>query len=207
MSDKSSANEQLKQRCRQYSSALRAMATHSETHGFDTLVAAAAEFAPVAEQSSTDAFTLLLTALQHLSSDWQSRGELPNSLERELLILIADWLDQLAILESQNLPLPRTLVRELLYSVELVERSRGADSLQQLLEDEPIDKKPGTDPFADDPELPGDSGAADADLFAEDPGFGMVYDLFQRTLTVECRKGAGAVVVDPFIGDAGFDEL
>ena len=92
----------------------------------------------------------------------------PNSIELETVELAIDWLAQLAILYAENLPEPKSLVAELLYTFDLVEFSQDAVTLAELV----------ADPFLDDPEFDVRARPVPShrDPFADDPGFGLEFD-------------------------------
>ncbi len=120
----------------------------------------------------------------------------PNSIELETIELAIDWLAQLAILYGEQLPEPKSLVAELLYTFDLVESSRDAVSLAALVADQT--KTPDVDPFLEDPKF--DVGtrsvSSHGDPFADDPGFGLEFDLLQRTINFVAEKKK--IEVDPF---------
>lgn len=129
-------------------------------------------------------------------------GTSPTKLEIETIELAIDWLEQLVVLHKEDLPEPKALVVELLYTFDLVERSQEAVTLAELVASRAeTGKKKGVDPFLDDPEF--DVQECDASLnldpFAEDPGFGLEFDLLQRTINfvVETEQ----IGADPFNAD------
>ncbi len=113
----------------------------------------------------------------------------PNKIELEIIKLAIDWLAQLAILYEENLPEPKSLVAELLYTFKLVEFSCDAVSLADLVASH--NERGSVDPFSEDPEfaVQGQPASSRFDLFADDPSFGLELDLLQRTISsvVETR--------------------
>lgn len=142
-------------------------------------------FSAIAETLATDSFNLISRRLQKLFDRHLLTQTVLSPLELETVELAVDWLDQLFSLYKENLPEPRSLVKELLYTFDLVERSQGAVTLGELLSDvsnHTFDRP--VDPFKEDPEprANGYASTTSKDPFAEDPGFGMEFDLLQRTL-------------------------
>lgn len=123
--------------------------------------------------------------------------ELPEQirqLERNTLSLAAEWLDELMRLHTNRLPEPRGLVNNLLYSFALLDHAEAAGSV------EPVKS---SDLFAGDPVVTSEawrSYTRDIDPFSEDPGFGHLYDLLQRTLNHVACLGV-CCGYDPFARD------
>lgn len=108
-----------------------------------------------------------------------TRAKLParlGQLERDTLNLAAEWLDELIRFFVNKLPEPRGLISNLVYSFSLLERAKIAGDAKRA---------EASDHFAADPAVFSDvwlSYPRGGDPFAEDPGFGHLFDLFQRTL-------------------------
>ena len=190
----------------QYLGAMKGFVRHPV---FADLPAVAAEnkiFMDLAERLEGDSLYLISRRLQDLFDRHLAAETVFNCLELETVELAVDWLDQLIALYKENIPGPKSLVRELLYTFDLVERSQGAETLGELLSGaNQRATEDSVDLFADDPELKAkDYAVASArDPFAEDPGFGMEFDLLQRTL-----NQANIVRVDgddPFTEDPDVD--
>ncbi|MFO7577522.1 MAG: hypothetical protein R6W66_07320 [Pelovirga sp.] len=125
------------------------------------------------------------------------------------LALAADWLEQLSQICRARLPEPQGLIADLIYSFDLVEQAAqvpvsGAAAVGEM----PQGLLPHADLFADDPALVTEffsSRDVAVDPFAEDPGFGALLDLLQRTLhhAVGLRKDP---VSDPFASDPALTE-
>ncbi len=145
----------------------------------------------------TDSFQLIGQRLENIFNRFVSETTVPTPLEHETIELAVDWLEQLATLYAEAIPEPRTLVSELIYTFDLVERSQGAVSLSALMTG--VEDKP--DLFIDDPEISvADCHAAECcDPFDDDPGFGLEFDLLQRTLNRPPAEGG--VTADPFGDD------
>jgi hypothetical protein len=120
------------------------------------------------------------------------------------LALAADWLEQLSLISRAGLPEPQGLIADLIYSFDLVEQAAQVPGSGRVGEGEmPNGGWTGTDLFADDPALATEFFSARdvaVDPFADDPGFGALLDLLQRTLhhAVGLRKDS---VTDPFDSD------
>ncbi len=90
--------------------------------------------------------------------------------------LAAEWLEQLARLYRSGMPEPKELIYDLLYSFSLLEqavcaqRSEVCNSVD-LFNEDPVATSKAWDNYVQD-----------NDPFAEDPGFGHLFDLLQRTL-------------------------
>ena len=149
--------------------------------------------------AQTDSFYAIAERLEQFFSRFVATHTAPNKLEREAIELASDWLEELASLYAEEIPEPRSLVSELLYTFDLVERSQGAAaSLVELLASHETAK---ADLFLDDPEIAVDNyrSGKQSDPFGDDPGFGLEFDLLQRTLNrlpVEDE-----LVDDPFAED------
>jgi len=159
-------------------------------------------FKKVASAFNVDTFLTIIERVAIILRRNLAAETLPTKLEIETVELAIDWLDQLALLYREDLPEPKSLVAELLYTFDLVERSQGAFSLAELVASHiDSDKNKGPDPFLDDPEFDVQEREVSAhrDPFAEDPGFGLEFDLLQRTVNfvVEIDK----IDEDPFSAD------
>lgn len=168
---------------------------------------------PGAEQESTAALT---DCLQHLSlcavsenldsvrrvADRVSRslsrfGTLPSrlqQLESRNLSLAAEWLEQLARLYRNGMPEPKDLIYDLLYSFALLEQAVCSQSAECAALSDIFDEDPVVTSEA------WDSYVRDSDPFADDPGFGHLFDLMQRTLNHATDIQAD-IPVDPFHQD------
>lgn len=160
------------------------------------------EFRDVVAAFGTDSFLTIIECVAKVLRRHMSAETLPAQLEIETIELAVDWLDQLALLYKEDLPEPKSLVAELLYTFDLVERSQDAVSLAELVAahiDSEADKV--ADPFQEDPEFDVQEREVSShrDPFGEDPGFGLEFDLLQRTINfvVETDK----LEDDPFNTD------
>ena len=147
----------------------------------------------------TGSFRLIGERIGSLLQHHIESSSFPTALEREVIALAADWLWQLAVLCRENLPEPKALVGELLYTFELVESSHDATDLNRLYGVGCAAQNP--DPFQDDPDFNCVVTEADKvkDIFADDPGFGIEFDLLQRTMNGMPFKTMSTV--DPFAED------
>ena len=138
-----------------------------------------------------------------------SRGrDLPaqiQQLECNSLSLAAEWLTELIPLHDNGLPEPRGLVDNLLYSFVLLDHAEAAGST------EPINP---SDLFDGDPVVTSEvwsTYARDIDPFSEDPGFGHLFDLLQRTLNhIACLgvcTGSDPFARDPDVCETGSVDL
>ncbi len=156
----------------------------------------------VAIGADVDSFRSIADRLQIVLARHLTDKTMPNKIELETFELAVDWLDQLAILYVENLPEPKSLVAELLYTFDLVESSHDAESLAELVAEhaEP-GKNSRVDPFLEDPEFNIEDRPLPSrcDPFADDPGFGLEFDLLQRTMNFagEARN----IGEDPFRDD------
>ncbi len=131
--------------------------------------------------------------------------ELPaqmQELECSSLGLAAEWLSELARLHDNSLPEPRGLVDNLLYSFALLDHAAMAGSVDLTY--------PPADLFDADPAMISDvwnSYVRDIDPFSEDPGFGHLFELLQRTLNhIACLGvcfGSDPFARDPEVADTG----
>ncbi len=192
MSNSQESMQRLKTTSREFIAALRALIKSNGRESLAVADAGAAEFLAWAETLEADSCAAIIDCLQELFKRHADADEPCGPLELETLELAADWLEQLTVLHIENLPAPQALIKELLYTFDLVKRSQGATSLHELL---------ANDPFADDPGLATDTYVRPEkpDPFAEDPGFGMEFDLLQRALNRDPRPSAQPD--DPFTGD------
>jgi hypothetical protein len=151
-----------------------------------------------------DSFRSIVDRLEVVFVRHLTAQTIPNKIELETVELAVDWLAQLAILYAENLPEPKSLVAELLYTFDLVECSQDAASLAELVA-EHAEKGTHPDPFLDDPEFDVVERPVSShrDPFADDPGFGLEFDLLQRTISfVAEARSAGE---DPFSEDPSLD--
>jgi hypothetical protein len=165
-------------------------------------VGAVGGFREVVAAFNTDIFLTIIERVEKVLKRHMIAETLPTKLEIETIELAVDWLDQLALLYREDLPEPKSLVAELLYTFDLVERSQDAVSLAELVAAHiESDANKGADPFQEDPEFDVQEREVSShrDPFAEDPGFGLEFDLLQRTINfvVETDK----LDDDPFNAD------
>ncbi len=165
-------------------------------------VAAADEFRKVVAAFDTDRFQTIIERVGKILRRHMIAETLPTKLEIETIELAADWLDQLALLYKEDLPEPKALVAELLYTFDLVERSQDAVSLTELVAANiELNADKGGDPFQEDPgfDVQEREVSSHRDPFVEDPGFGLEFDLLQRTINyvVETEQ----IGDDPFNAD------
>ncbi len=124
-------------------------------------------------------------------------GELPSrlqQLESRNYSLAAEWLEQLARLYRGGLPEPKELIADLLYSFSLLEQAVCAQRAENCGPSDPFDEDPAATSQA------WNTYVQDNDPFVDDPGFGHLFDLLQRTLNhaTELRADFPA---DPFSQD------
>ena len=152
-----------------------------------------------------DSFRAITGCLENVLLQHSVAQTIPGEIELEVLRLAVDWLAQLAILYSKDLPEPKPLIAELLYAFELIDHSLDAASLAELVTGQ---TEQGTsnnnDPFLEDPEFTVEkcSTSREQDPFVDDPGFDLAFDLLQRTLNLspETRER----ISDPFSDDPSF---
>ena len=206
MNDRLTERQQFLDQVGQYLVAMKGFVTNPVLADLPAAATGNKLFMGRAEMLEDDSFYLISRRLQDLFDRHLAAETALNCLELETVELAVDWLDQLIALYKENIPGPKSLVRELLYTFDLVERSQGAVTLGELLSGTNHRAADDTvDLFADDPELKAkDYAVASArDLFAEDPGFGMEFDLLQRTLNqASIVRVAGD---DPFTEDPAVD--
>ena len=160
------------------------------------------ELKNTAVDSELDSFRLIIVRLEKLLLRHSTAQTIPGKIELEILALAVDWLAQLALLYSKNLPEPKSLIAELLYAFDLVEYSQDAVSLAELVAEHTGQKSSmSNDLFFEDPVFTVENCSAPnrQDPFADDPGFGLEFDLLQRTLNLS--PGARERVSDPFNDD------
>lgn len=188
MSNNSEQMALVEESGRLFIQALRTALNDNEAAGLEKTLSEAQSFIQAAE-GADQSLPLLAKKIELLLASCSGEGILPNALEKEALTLAADWLEQLILLYSEGLPGPKALVQELLYTFDLVERSHEVVALSDLLEQ----NEGREDIFSQDPELSIDQyeQPKPLDPFEGDPGFGMEFDLLQRTLTLN-RAGGGA---------------
>ncbi|MEA3362148.1 MAG: hypothetical protein U9Q61_02600 [Thermodesulfobacteriota bacterium] len=160
-----------------------------------------------ATDADVDSFRLIADCLEIVLNRHVAAQSAPSRVELETVELAVDWLDQLLILYREDIPEPKSLVAELLNTFDLVERSQGAVSLVELVNNQAGQgESPVADPFSDDPDFAVDAHSAPEyqDPFAEDPGFGLEFDLLQRTINFVVASGK--LDDDPFNDDPPFQE-
>jgi hypothetical protein len=207
MDEQSDASREFLLHCEEYLKSARAYLQSPDLTSIRVVTEASKRFVQIAAEAETDSFYLIAGRLEELFLRCSSAGTLPNKLELETVELAADWLDQLTVLYREKLPEPRSLVKELLYTFDLVERSQGALSLSELLSGENVRTTSKTgDPFEQDPELKSENYVEPTtqDPFGEDPGFGMAFDLLQRTMNLTSVPVLREE--DPFTEDTSFDD-
>ena len=155
-----------------------------------------------ADGGDLDSFRSIVSCVEKVLLRHSAAQTIPSKVELEILLLAIDWLAQLTLLYSKNLPEPKSLITELLYAFDLVDHSQDAASLTKLVAEHAEQKSSiANDPFLEDPvfTVKNCSAAAQQDPFADDPGFGLEFDLLQRTL--DLSPGARERVSDPFNDD------
>ena len=151
----------------------------------------------LATENQVATFKTIAVQLERLITRNEQAKTIPASFELETLRLAVDWLAQLLIFYREELPLPKQLLAELLYAFNLIDGCYTA-STQNM--DTAV-----TDPFIGDPglNLNASTCGPKSDLFADDPGFGLEFDLLHRTVNLvsEMTKLAD----DPFSSDQAWD--
>jgi len=165
-------------------------------------ISAVTDLKRAATAADVDSFRLIADCLETVLNRHVAAQSTPSRIELETIELAVDWLDQLLILYREDIPEPKSLVAELLSTFDLVERSEGAVSLVELVNNQTGQgEPPAVDPFSDDPDFAVETHSVSdhQDPFAEDPGFGLEFDLLQRTINfvVESDK----INADPFNDD------
>ena len=158
----------------------------------DSMIAVDA-FKEVVSTIETDSFLSIIERVSIILRRHLAAETIPAKIEIETIELASDWLDQLAILYEENLPEPKSLVAELLYTFDLVESSHDAESLAELVTAHTgSDVKKRVDPFSEDPEFDVQERVVSSqrDPFADDPGFGLEFDLLQRTVNFLVESNA-----------------
>lgn len=204
MNDKSYDRQQIIVACNSYVTSIRGVLSSPGPGRLNDLLVAGRDFRSIAAVASTDSFVSISRCIDSfISGALESKKEL-NQLELETMELAADWLGQLVLLYRERLPEPKSLIEELLYTFELVERSHDAASLSELLSTQG-GVGLSADMFAQDPEFVADNynGPQQNDPFDGDPAFGMEFDRLQRPLTLE--ENPNKVNVDIFSDDERFD--
>ncbi|MFK5927738.1 MAG: hypothetical protein QM483_14015 [Desulfuromusa sp.] len=163
-------------------------------------------FKKVISGVDVDSFHSIADRLRVVFARHLTAETIPNKIELETIELALDWLAQLAPLYVENIPEPKSLVAELLYTFDLVERSHEAESLAELVathSEQATNSR--VDPFLEDPELNVREGSARShrDPFADDPGFGLEFDLLQRTINTVVKSKK--IDDDPFGSDPSID--
>lgn len=149
-----------------------------------------------------DSFRSITGRLEKMFLLHSTAQTIPDRIELEIFELAIDWLAQLAILYSKDLPEPKSLIAELIYAFDLVEHSQDATSLAELVAEHAEQVTIiSSDPFSDDPVFAVEDRSAPSrqDPFTDDPGFGLEFDLLQRTLNL--APEAREIVADPFNED------
>jgi len=135
-------------------------------------------------------------------------GGLPSrlqQLESRNYSLAAEWLEQLARLYRSGLPEPKELISDLLYSFSLLEQAICAQRAENcgssdLFEEDPVATSAAWNMYVQD-----------NDPFVDDPGFGPLFDLLQRTLShaTDLREDfpADPFHQDPLIAGNGSGEM
>ncbi len=153
----------------------------------------------LATSAGIDSFIAIVDRLKKVLARHVGLGTIPDDIELETMQLAIDWLAQITILYGEDLPEPKSLIAELLYSFDLVERSHSAVLRAELIAS---DTSCPVDFFLGDPDIKVvDCATSPQDLFADDPGFGLEFDLLQRTIhfVVEHKH----IDDDPFSDDPG----
>jgi len=128
-----------------------------------------------------DSFLSIVVPLKKNLFHHTEMQTIPDQIELEMIKLAIDWLDQTVLFYSQDIPEPKSLIAELLYAFDLVERSHEVSQLAGEVEP---DTGTISDLFDDDPVIVVAESVPTpcVDPFAEDPGFGLEFDLLQRTM-------------------------
>ncbi len=161
----------------------------------------------VATDAEVDSFRLIADCLETVIARHTTAQTTPSKIEIETIELAVDWLDELLILYREDIPEPKSLVAELINTFDLVERSQGAVSLVELVKDQAGQGgSPAVDPFSSDPPFAVDAHPVPShqDPFAEDPGFGLEFDLLQRTINFVVESDN--IEDDPFRDDPPLPE-
>ncbi len=188
----------------QCTAALRKLKIEPDDHGRQSRAALAERFlqlSPLITAHNLDGVRRIVDCVgQCLSRERELPAQI-QQLERNSLSLAAEWLDELMRLYANRLPEPRGLVNNLLYSFVLLQHAEAAGSMEPACP---------SDLFAGDPGVTSEAWsfcARDIDPFTEDPGFGHLYDLLQRTLNhVACLgvcSGSDPFAKDPEACDSG----
>ena len=151
------------------------------SHHLDDALQIVGSFIQVANSVEVDSFRLIGARLEKLLLRHATAQTTPCQIELETIELAVDWLEQLSILYKENLPEPKSLVAELLYTFDLVEHSQDAATLAELVGQGAASR---VDPFLEDPgfDVADRPVPSHQDPFADDPGFGLEFDLLQRTI-------------------------
>lgn len=151
----------------------------------------------IATENKVATFKTIAVQLERLITRHEQAKTIPARFELDTLRLAVDWLAQLLILYREELPLPKQLLAELLYTFKLIDgcyiASTQNDDLSTI------------DPFLDDPEpnLKNITCKPRPDLFADDPGFGLEFDLLHRTVSLVSEMTK--LEDDPFGSDQIWD--
>ncbi|MCF6267709.1 MAG: hypothetical protein L3J57_14350 [Desulfuromusa sp.] len=155
-----------------------------------------------AADTDVDSFRLIAGCIETVLNRHVTTHTILSGVELETVELAVDWLDELLILYREDLPEPKSLVAELLNTFDLVERSEGAVSLVELVNNQAGQGgSSAADPFSDDPDFAVETHSTPEhqDPFAEDPGFGLEFDLLQRTINFVVESDS--INNDPFNDD------
>ncbi len=169
--------------------------------GLHEAAIAAGRIVELSVDAQDDAFRQVGRKLDDLLVRHQHDRTMPEKLEIEVIELACDWLLQLSVLYRESLPVPRALINDLVYTFDLVDHAHGAHSLADIIKarvDSPANRH--RDVFAEDPDVDvTPSVVMTSDPFDNDPGFGVEFDLLQRTLSIAGSEQAG--IIDPFDDD------
>jgi len=136
--------------------------------------------------------------LEALLERHHDRDTCPSRVELEAMQLAIEWLFQLVAAMRDRQPEPTSLVAEALRALDLAEHFPGATPLVELLDSDEQQRTPKlNDPFVEDPAPMDESNQPlldSEDPFAEDPGFGIEYDVHVPAVN-------GPLPDDPFAED------
>lgn len=203
--DNSRNKDEFLQSCNAYVESVRANLGVMDQGAVELLIESSRRFLEQDSQTVGGFIAPIVEGILNVAGRSVDSGVVLTALERETIELAADWLEQLAALYAEDIPEPKALIRELLYTFELVEKSQEATTLNELLNRaQGFDsKQTKQDPFSQDPDMVYESykGPICKDLFEDDPGFGIEFDLLQRTFSIERPK----IPEDIFTEDETFD--
>ncbi len=177
------------------------VALRKDESGLYEAVIAAGRIVELSVDAEDDAFRQVGRKLDELLVRHQHDRTMPEKLDIEVVELACDWLLQLSVLYRESLPIPRSLIGDLVYTFDLVDHAHGAHSLADIIKlraDSPAGRS--RDVFAEDPDIDvSRAGGLRTDPFQGDPGFGIEFDLLQRTLGIAGTVQGG--LSDPFADD------